>query len=154
MAEVSLSAQLTLIVRIAVGFALGAVLGAEREWRAKPAGLRTHMLVSGGAAAFTVAGFLLFSNDGMARVVAQIVTGIGFLGAGAIIRGDRRARRAGGEVAGLTTAATVWVAAALWVLAGGGAYLLAVASTLLALLALRLPHKWLREHGRDLDDED
>ncbi|MGN6564037.1 MAG: MgtC/SapB family protein [Thermomicrobiales bacterium] len=136
-----LSAQLTLIVRIAVGFVLGAVLGAERESRAKPAGLRTHMLVAGGSAAFTVAALTLFSNDGAARVVAQIITGIGFLGAGAILRTGAHARETGGEVVGMTTAATVWVAAALGMLAGGGVYLLAVASTLLALLALRLPHK-------------
>ncbi|MGN6673529.1 MAG: MgtC/SapB family protein, partial [Thermomicrobiales bacterium] len=78
MAEVDLSTQLTLIIRIAVGFVLGAVLGAERESRAKPAGLRTHMLVAGGSAAFTVAALALFSDDGAARVVAQIITGIGF----------------------------------------------------------------------------
>ncbi|HEU5326956.1 MAG: MgtC/SapB family protein [Thermomicrobiales bacterium] len=149
-----LSAQLTLIVRIAVGFVLGAVLGAERESRAKPAGLRTHMLVAGGSAAFTVAALTLFSNDGAARVVAQIITGIGFLGAGAILRTGAHARETGGEVVGMTTAATVWVAAALGMLAGGGVYLLAVASTLLALLALRLPHKWLRLRGGDADDDD
>lgn len=154
MVEVDLSAQLMLIVRIAVGFVLGAVLGAEREWRAKPAGLRTHMLVAGGSAAFTVAALALFSGDGAARVVAQIITGIGFLGAGAIIRTDPRAREAGGEVVGMTTAATVWVAAALGMLAGGGVYLLAIASTLLALLALRLPHKWLRSQGGDTDEDD
>ena len=154
MAEVDLSAQLTLIVRIVVGFVLGAVLGAERESRAKPAGLRTHMLVAGGSAAFTVAALALFSDDGAARVVAQIITGIGFLGAGAILRTGAHARESGGEVVGMTTAATVWVAAALGMLAGGGVYLLAVASTLLALFALRLPHKWLRSQDGNADEDD
>src|SRR5215207_6850857 len=82
--------QLELSLRIAVGFLLGAAIGIERERWSKAAGLRTHMLVAGGSAIFTVISAYLFDNIGQsrdpARVAAQVVTGIGFLGAGAIIR--------------------------------------------------------------------
>jgi putative Mg2+ transporter-C (MgtC) family protein len=142
--------QLDLAFRIAVAFVLGAVVGFERERASKAAGLRTHMLVAGGAAIFTVASAYLFDDLGPprdpARVAAQIVTGIGFLGAGAIIR-------SGGSVSGLTTAATIWVAAGVGMLAGLGAYALAVVSVAFTIVALVLPHKWLRR-GQSVDDED
>ena len=144
------SLQLPLLLRISVAFVLGAAIGIERERRAKAAGLRTHMLVCAGSAIFTVASFALFAGEGTvrdpARVAAQIVTGIGFLGAGAIIR-------SGGSVSGLTTAASIWVVAAIGMLAGGGAYPLAIASAALTVLALHLPHKWLRR-GRLESEED
>ena len=145
------SLQLDLLLRILVGFVVGGVVGVERERRAKAAGLRTHMLVAGGAAIFTVASFTIFSGEGTvrdpARIAAQVVAGVGFLGAGAIIR-------SGASVSGLTTAASIWVAAGLGMLAGGGAYPLAIASTAITVVALRLPHKWLRASKRRLDDED
>src|SRR4051794_35225758 len=106
-----------LIGRVLVAFVLGAVIGAERERRAKVAGLRTHMLVAGGSALYTVASAYLFEGEGTVRdptrVAAQIVTGIGFLGGGAIIR-------SGGSVSGLTTAATIWMAAALGMVVAAG----------------------------------
>lgn len=143
--------QLDLLPRILVGFVLGAALGLERERRAKVAGLRTHMLVAGGAAIFTVASFAIFAGEGTvrdpARIAAQIVTGVGFLGAGAILR-------SGTSVSGVTTAASIWVAAGLGMLAGGGAYALAVASAAFAIVALRLPHKWLRRKKRASDIEE
>jgi uncharacterized membrane protein YhiD involved in acid resistance len=130
-----------LIGRVLVAFLLGGVIGIERERRAKVAGLRTHMLVAGGSALFTVASYTLFVGEGSdydpSRVAAQIVSGIGFLGAGAIIR-------SGGSVAGLTTAASIWMAAALGMAAGGGAFSLAVASTIMAVVVLRLPRERLR----------
>jgi putative Mg2+ transporter-C (MgtC) family protein len=142
--------QLWLLLRIFVGFVLGAVVGVERERRAKAAGLRTHMLVAGGSAIFTVASFALFAGEGTTRdptrIAAQIVTGIGFLGAGAIIR-------SGASVSGLTTAASIWVAAGLGMLAGSGAYPLAIASAALTVLALRLPHKWLRPRKPSFDED-
>jgi putative Mg2+ transporter-C (MgtC) family protein len=142
--------QLDLALRIAVGFLLGAAIGVERERWSKAAGLRTHMLVAGGSAIFTVVSAYLFDATGQpsdpARVAAQVVTGIGFLGAGAIIR-------SGGAVTGLTTAATIWVAAGLGMLAGVGAYSLAVVSVTFTLIALVLPHKWLRRR-QSVDDED
>src|SRR3954452_1880068 len=140
--------QLELSLRLVVAFVVGAIIGIERERRAKAAGLRTHMLVAGGSAIFTVASLTLFGSD-QGRVAAQIVTGIGFLGAGAIIR-------SGASVSGLTTSATIWVAAGLGMLAGGGSYLLAIVSAVLTIIALRIPHKQLRRkhrHSTDLDEE-
>jgi putative Mg2+ transporter-C (MgtC) family protein len=143
------SLQLPLLLRIFLAFVLGAAVGVERERRAKAAGLRTHMLVAAGAAMFTIASFAIFVGQGTvrdpARIAAQIVTGVGFLGAGAIIQ-------SGSSVSGLTTAASIWVSAGIGMLAGGGAYSLAVASAVLTVLALRLPHKRLRPRKRDVDE--
>jgi len=141
MAELARLLELELIGRVLVAFALGAVIGAERERRAKVAGLRTHMLVAGGSALFTVASYSIFGGVTEAwdpsRVAAQIVSGIGFLGAGAIIQ-------SGGSVAGLTTAASIWMAAALGMAAGGGAFSLAVVATVVSVGVLRLPRERLR----------
>ena len=119
--------------------ALGAAIGFEREIRDREAGVRTHLLVSLGSALFTVVsayGFheFLASGDNVVRtdptrIAAQIVTGIGFLGAGAIIR-------EGLSVRGLTTAATLWVVAAIGMACGAGYYWPAAAATLLTLFAL------------------
>ena len=118
------------VVRLLAAAGLGAALGVERELNAQPAGFRTHLLVSLGAALFTVAGADLADAD-PARVAAQVVTGIGFLGAGAILR-------EGGSVKGLTTAASLWVTAAVGLACGLGSILLAALATGLALLALVL----------------
>src|SRR5437667_8051103 len=125
--------------RVALAAALGAVLGLERELREREAGLRTHLLVAVGSALFTIVGaygFHAFLESGQSvvradptRIAAQIVTGIGFLGAGAIIR-------QGLSVRGLTTAATLWVVAAVGLAAGAGYYSAAVITTALVLLAL------------------
>jgi putative Mg2+ transporter-C (MgtC) family protein len=125
--------------RVALAAALGAILGLERELREREAGLRTHLLVSVGSALFTIVsayGFreFLVSNASVVRadptrIAAQIVTGIGFLGAGAIIR-------QGLSVRGLTTAATLWVVAAIGMAAGAGYYSAAVITTVVALAAL------------------
>lgn len=152
MAQIAHDLQLELSLRLVVAFVVGAVVGVERERRAKAAGLRTHMLVSGGAAIFTIASLTLFGggvSGDQGRVAAQIVTGVGFLGAGAILR-------SGVSVSGLTTAATIWVAAGLGMLAGGGAYLLALVSVILTVVSLRIPHKWLRRKRAtttNLDEE-
>ena len=141
MADWTRNLQLDLIFHVLVAFALGGVIGLERERRAKVAGLRTHMLVAGGSALFTVGSYALFAGQGTvqdpARVAAQIVTGIGFLGAGAIIR-------SGGTVSGLTTAASIWMAAAVGMVAGAGGYALAIVSTAAAVIVLRLPRERLR----------
>jgi putative Mg2+ transporter-C (MgtC) family protein len=119
--------------RLAVAAALGAAIGLERELRERQAGLRTHMLVSLGAALFTTAGAYGFGEFTVrvdpTRVAAQVVTGIGFLGAGAIIR-------RGPAIRGLTTAATLWVAAAIGLAAGAGFYAGAVLTTALVILFL------------------
>jgi putative Mg2+ transporter-C (MgtC) family protein len=109
-----------------LAFALSSLIGFERELRQKSAGLRTHTLVGVGAALFTLAGRYGFPGDAFgtdpARIAAQVVTGIGFIGAGVIFT-----RRDG--VRGLTTAATIWVAAAVGLTAGAGLPLLAIAAT-------------------------
>ena len=126
-------------LRLALAAALGAAIGLERELREREAGLRTHLLVSLGSALFTIVsayGFHAFLNSGAnvvradpTRIAAQIVTGIGFLGAGAIIR-------QGLSVRGLTTEATLWVVAAIGLAAGAGYYSGAVIATVLVLLSL------------------
>ncbi|MEW6582008.1 MAG: MgtC/SapB family protein [Actinomycetota bacterium] len=128
-----------LVVRLAVAAGLGTLLGLEREWRAHPAGLSTHALVAVGAALFTMAGAYGFgdlpqvSQRDPARVAAQVATGIGFIGAGAIIK-------TGALVRGVTTAATVWLAGALGVAAGVGAYVAAVVAAAL-VMALLVGHR-------------
>jgi putative Mg2+ transporter-C (MgtC) family protein len=119
------------LLRLALAGILGGLIGLERELREREAGLRTHLLVAVGAALFTIAGAYGFDSVRVdpTRVAAQIVTGIGFLGAGAIIR-------QGFSVRGLTTAATLWVVAAVGLAAGAGYYSGAVITTALVLVAL------------------
>jgi putative Mg2+ transporter-C (MgtC) family protein len=127
------------LLRLAVAAVLGGSIGLERELREREAGLRTHLLVSLGAAVFTLVsayGFSDFrygSREGITldptRIAAQIVTGIGFLGAGAIIR-------QGLSVRGLTTAATLWVCAAIGMASAAGYYSAAILATAIVLLSL------------------
>lgn len=130
---VNIRTELEFMFRIVLSFVLGAILGWERERIGRPAGLRTHMLVTAGSAAFTIVSIHGFDDFGTvrdpARVAAQIVTGIGFLGAGTIWRTPSTVR-------GLTTAANIWLAAAVGMLAGTGLYLLAVFTTVLAYFCL------------------
>ena len=126
--------DLEVIQRLLLAAAVGGVIGAEREVRRKSAGFRTNILIAMGAAVFTMMSISIAADWGgdSTRIAAQIVTGIGFLGAGAIIRTGR-------DVHGLTTAATVWVNAALGIAAGAGAYHIAIiagAITLIVLLIL------------------
>ncbi|HEY2935892.1 MAG TPA: MgtC/SapB family protein [Gaiellaceae bacterium] len=126
-------------LRLVVAAVLGGAVGLERELREREAGLRTHLLVSVGAAVFTLVSAYGFSdfryglNTGITldptRIAAQIVTGIGFLGAGAIIR-------QGLSVRGLTTAATLWVVAAIGLASGAGYYSAAVVGTAIVLFSL------------------
>jgi putative Mg2+ transporter-C (MgtC) family protein len=123
-----------MVLRLLLSAVLGGVIGFERERAKKPAGLRTHTLICLGACLFTVVSIYGFGGD-VARVAAGVVTGIGFIGAGAIIRGGRE-----GIIAGLTTAATIWSVAGIGLAAGAGLYLVAVVATLLILLVLIIPH--------------
>jgi putative Mg2+ transporter-C (MgtC) family protein len=118
-----------MIGRLLVALAAAALIGLERETAQKAAGLRTHTLVGVGAAMFTIAGIVAFETVDQSRIAAQVVTGIGFLGAGAIFR-------EGPLVQGLTTAAGLWVAAAIGVAAGAGEIVLAVVGASLALVVL------------------
>lgn len=141
--------EYSLIGRLVVAGFLGAIVGLEREFRAKEAGLRTHFLVGLGSALFMLVsqyGFAeaetlsgIFKADA-ARVAAQIVTGIGFIGAGAIMVQRH-------YVHGLTTAAGLWVVAAIGMAAGSGLYVLSVIATVFALIGLeifRLLLRWVR----------
>ena len=125
--------DLELIERLLLSAALGAALGLEREWRQKYAGLRTNILIALGSTLFTLMSIDLSVSEGddRTRVAAQIVTGIGFLGAGAIMR-------TGAGVRGLTTASMIWVNAAIGVAVGGGEYHLAVIATAVTLVVLTL----------------
>ena len=121
------------MARVLLAFVLGGVVGFERERMQRPAGLRTHMLVCAGSACFTVASIFGFDELGTvrdpARLAAQIITGIGFLGAGTIFR-------TGATVRGLTTASSIWITAAIGIVAGLGMFWLAVFTTLLTFFAL------------------
>jgi putative Mg2+ transporter-C (MgtC) family protein len=136
-----------LATRLLTAALLGAVLGFEREVHHKSAGLRTNILIAVGAALFTLMSYELAvgTSGDPTRMAAQIVTGIGFLGAGAIMRTDS-------GVKGLTTAATVWVNCAVGVAAGGGRYhlaFIATAVTLVSLLVLARLEKWLDKRVGD-----
>ncbi|NUR71371.1 MAG: MgtC/SapB family protein [Hamadaea sp.] len=122
--------QWVVLTQIAVAAALGASIGLERELNAQPAGLRTHMLVCLGAGLFTLSGAQLVGTD-PTRIAAQVVTGIGFLGGGAILR-------EGANIRGLTTAASLWVTAAIGTAVGLHWWFPAIATTALALLVLSL----------------
>jgi putative Mg2+ transporter-C (MgtC) family protein len=138
-----LGLQVEVSLRLVIACLLGAAIGFEREIHAHPAGMRTHLLVSLGAAAFSVLSiffFVLPAGGGSAptdpsRIAAQIVSGIGFLGAGAILK-------YGSSVRGLTTAASLWATAAVGMAAGAGAWLLAIVATVLIVFSLG-PLNWL-----------
>ena len=127
------------ILRIFVAALLGGLIGLEREYRAKEAGFRTHFLVALGSAVFMIVSAYGFTdaltNDlqrwDLSRVAAQVVSGIGFIGAGTIIF-----RKSENMVSGLTTAAGLWVTAAIGLACGGGMYILAFGSTVMVLLGL------------------
>ena len=119
-------------LRLALAAVLGGVIGLEREYHRKPAGLRTNMLIALGSALFSMLSVELGAGAGSPdRIAAQVVTGIGFLGAGAILR-------SGGNVHGLTTAATIWVNAAVGMAAGLGSYTVAAVSAAITLVVLAL----------------
>ncbi|XAG02446.1 MgtC/SapB family protein [Pseudomonas sp. REB1044] len=123
-----------IVVRLMMAAVLGAVLGFEREHRGKSAGVRTHMLVSMGAALFVLAPGMAGADDqALSRVIQGIVAGIGFLGAGTILKGNGRDTS---HVKGLTTAAGLWMTAAIGTAAGMGREATALVSTVLALLVL------------------
>lgn len=131
-----------IIIRIAAGGVFGTLIGLERQWRARTAGVRTNALVSLGATLFVIMGAYSFDGPGAdpTRVAAQIVSGIGFLGAGVIMK-------QGASISGLNTAATLWASAAVGALAGGGMIWVAAVGTAAVILANIL----LRPLGRTLD---
>ena len=123
---------LDVFLRLALAAGLGGAIGLEREFRHKPAGLRTNMLIALGSALFAILSVELGTAAGSSdRVASQVVSGIGFLGAGAILR-------SGGNITGLTTAATIWVNAAIGMAAGLGSYSVAAGGATLTLVVLAL----------------
>lgn len=130
-----------MIVRLLLAAVLGILVGVEREISHKPAGLRTHALVSLGACLFTIVSISYFKID-PARVAAGIVAGIGFIGGGSIIATK-------GQVQGITTAASLWCVAAIGLAAGAGAYVLAVVSAVLVFGIL-----WLKRAEKTPQEKD
>jgi putative Mg2+ transporter-C (MgtC) family protein len=134
---IDVALQLDLALRLVVAAALGGAIGAEREIHNHPAGIRTHMLVALGSGLFTVLSIFGFGLEGNGngalvdptRIAAQIVSGIGFLGAGAILKD-------GVVIRGLTTAASLWATAAVGMAAGAGEYVLALVSAVIILVSL------------------
>jgi putative Mg2+ transporter-C (MgtC) family protein len=120
-------------LRIGAAALLGGALGLEREWKGHWAGLRTHMMVSIGCAIFVIGGLNLAGehSDAVTRVIQGITAGIGFLGAGTILKLDQKQ-----EIKGLTTASSIWLAAALGTAAGLAEFALATAAAIISLFVL------------------
>ena len=132
--------ELDFAIRLGMCLLLGAAIGVERELRNKPAGISTNCFVMAGACLFTFASISIDPNS-PARIAAQVVSGVGFLGAGMILKSDAN------TVKNLTTAAAIWFAAAIGMVIGFGWYLVGAMATVYAVLVPRIPHvkTWLRE---------
>jgi len=131
--SLSMGAQIELAIRLTAGLALGAIIGFERELHQQPAGFRTHSLVALGAALFAIISGYGFTGENAdpTRIAAQIVSGIGFIGAGTILQYR-------GHIRGLTTAASLWAVAAVGMATGAGLFVLAVTGTVLILVVLAI----------------
>jgi putative Mg2+ transporter-C (MgtC) family protein len=140
---------INIIFRLCLALMIGAIIGIERQLRHKPAGLRTHMLVSFGSAVFTLIplqmGILQPSPDAISRVIQGIATGVGFLGAGEIVReSSQQSQRS--EVRGLTSAAAIWVSAGLGIAAGCGLWQLGLIGAVLTFAVLNLFKRLEKSH--------
>ena len=143
--------ELEFLLRIFCAAILGGIIGLEREYRSKEAGFRTHFLVALGSALFMIVSAYGFSDAmdnelqrwDVSRVAAQVVSGIGFIGAGTIIF-----RKAENVVSGLTTAAGLWVTAAMGLACGGGMYVLAIGSTVMVLFGLEAFNYFLHKFDK------
>jgi putative Mg2+ transporter-C (MgtC) family protein len=129
-----MSIDLEIALRLLLATVLGGVIGFQREWTGKEAGLRTNMLICTGSALFTALSLYAFPGSEPARIAAQIATGVGFIGAGVILHRD------GGAVKGLTSAATIWAVAGIGMAAGAGMYIVSAVSCVITTLILMLPH--------------
>jgi putative Mg2+ transporter-C (MgtC) family protein len=139
-----------LVIRLGAAVLLGLVIGLDREWRNKPAGVRTHMLVSLAAAAFTILAaemtaiaLRINATGDPVRIVEAVTAGAAFLGSGSIIQSR-------GSISGLTTGANIWLAAAIGLACGAGLLALACASTLLSVIVISL--LWLTRGGTQSED--
>ena len=131
--------ELDFAIRLGLCLVFGAAIGVERELRNKPAGISTNCFVMAGACLFTFISQAIDPNS-PARIAAQVVSGVGFLGAGMILKSD------GNKVKNLTTAAAVWFAAAIGMVIGFGWFLIAAMATVYSVIVPRIPHvkTWLR----------
>lgn len=152
LASVTLSTG-DILLRLLFAMLVGAVIGTEREYTHRPAGMRTHMLVALGACAVMITGQMIFSQyyplgalPDPARLAAQVIAGVGFLGAGTILR-------EGTSIKGLTTAASIWTVACLGVAVGAGLYIVGIVGTVFMMITLvvfeRVQKRFL--HGRDVN---
>ncbi|HLN56847.1 MAG TPA: MgtC/SapB family protein [Bacteroidales bacterium] len=140
-------------LRLFVGVVSGIVIGMEREWQKKPAGIRTNTLVATGSALFVLLSFKIAEEypgiSDVGRIIGQVVTGIGFLGAGIIFK-------EGGDVHGLTTAATIWCSAAVGCFAGAG-FFVEVAIGVVAILFVNLLliplDRWLSKRAKEKEEK-
>jgi len=132
--------ELDIVIRLCLAFAAGGIIGIERSSRRQVAGLRTHILIAVGAACLMMLSIWIPQQYGgdPGRIAAQVVSGIGFLGAGAIIR-------LGNNIKGLTTAASLWLIAAIGMTIGAGMFIAALTAEVLALLALMVLNKFERK---------
>ena len=145
------------ILRITIAAVLGGIIGLEREYRSKEAGFRTHFLVAMGSALFMIVsayGFTDAMNDDLqrwdvSRIAAQVVSGIGFIGAGTIIF-----RKTENMVSGLTTAAGLWVTAAIGMACGVGMYVVAAVSTALVMICYEAFNFFLHKMHKKAREED
>ncbi len=133
--------QLETLLSIVVALVLSGIIGLDREWRASPAGIRTHMMVGMGAALVMAMASAIYEANSAARLAANVITGIGFLGAGVIVR-------RGTDVYELTTAASLWFVAIIGLTCGAELYVLAGGATLLGWIVLAVL-RWLTKRGRD-----
>ncbi len=145
-AEIARSLELEVLARLATATVLGAAIGVEREIHGKQAGLRTHTLIALGAALLTVMSIRIpapfaaaYHTGDVSRIASNIATGVGFLGAGVILHSR-------GRIIGLTTAATIWVVAAIGVAAGAGEYVPALGTAVLVLVVL-VPLRWFERRA-------
>lgn len=145
---VPVAEQFEALLTLVIAAGLGAVLGLNREWTGRPAGLRTHMLVAVGAALVMVLARLQFSPDTTGRLATGVLTGIGFLGGGVIIH-----RKA--TVQGLTTAASIWLVAVIGLAAGAELYVLAAGATVISWFVLAvLVHITRDDEPQQVEEDD
>jgi putative Mg2+ transporter-C (MgtC) family protein len=129
--EFAMIIEVEQIIKLVLAFVLSGIVGLEREVSLKPAGLRTHSLVGLGSALLTILSTEAFSGSDPARIAAAVIVGVGFIGAGTILKTEEK-------IIGLTTAATLWTTAAIGVTVGAGFYLLAIVATVLTYISLKL----------------
>jgi putative Mg2+ transporter-C (MgtC) family protein len=140
----SAQAQLEALVPVAIAMVLSGLIGLDREWRHRAAGIRTHMLVGIGAALIMTMATELYNQDAASRIAANVITGIGFLGAGVIVQRREQAHE-------LTTAASIWLVAMIGMVAGARLYVLATGSTIMGWFVLSVL-RWLTKRRAPLDE--